>query len=52
MSCIVLVGTKLVTIDKNLSFHCFQQSSIPSVREMSKDVPDKALRRAGKSVWL
>ena len=41
VSCIVLVGTKLVTIDKNLSFHCFQQLSILSVRKMSKDVPTR-----------
>jgi hypothetical protein len=26
--CIVFIGTKLVTIDTNVSFHCIQQSSI------------------------
>ena len=37
----VVIGTKLVTIDKNLSFHCIQQSSILPVRVMSEDISDK-----------
>ena len=42
----------MVTIDKNVLFHCSQHSSMLFVKGTSNFASDKALRNAEKSVLL